>query len=80
MVYSKWIYTRRAIDTILLEKYPTLVFLLRKPSGIHEARFHKANLNLHMHTWIFSRLSETSVDDKKHFTEVVFSALVGFSL
>ena len=37
-------------------------------------------LNLLTHAWIFSRLSIASVDGKQHLSEVVISALVGFSL
>ena len=41
---------------------------------------HEATLNLHMHLWIFSHMLIASVDGKQHLSEVVFSALVGFSL
>ena len=46
----------------------------------NEVCLHESTLNLHMHAWIFSRLSLASVDNKQHLSEVVFSALVGFSL
>ena len=44
------------------------------------ARLHETTLNLHTHTWFFSRQSVASVDGKQHLSEVVFSALIGFSL
>ena len=37
-------------------------------------------LSLHTYSFIFSRLSIASIDDKQNLSEVVFSALVGFSL
>ena len=40
----------------------------------------KATLNLHTHAWIFSCLSIVSVDGKQHLHEIVFSALLRFSL
>ena len=46
----------------------------------NEARFYEATVTFHTHAWIFSRLSTTSVDDKQHLSELVFRALVGFSL
>ena len=46
----------------------------------NESRMEEATLKLHTHGLIFSRLSIASVDDKQHLSEVVFSALVGFSL
>ena len=64
--------------TTLLEKYPTL-FYLRKPGGF-QWRLHEATLNLHTNTWIFSRLSIGSVDGKQRLNDIVFSALVKFSL
>ena len=44
------------------------------------SRLHEVTLNIHMYAWIFSRLSIASVDGKQHLSEIVFSALVGFSL
>ena len=46
----------------------------------NEASLYEATVNLHTHTLTFSRLSIASVDGKQHLSEVVFSALVGFSL
>ena len=63
----------------LLEKYQSLSFC-EKLVDINEARLLEASLNLHTHAWIFPRLSISSVDGKQHLSEVVFSALVGFSL
>ena len=37
-------------------------------------------MDLPTHSWFFPHLSITSVDGKQHLSEVVFSALVGFSL
>ena len=45
----------------------------------NEARLHEAILNLHMNAWIFSRLLKVYVDDRQDLSDVVFSALVGFS-
>jgi hypothetical protein len=47
---------------------------------LNEAHLHEATLNLHTYVLIFSRLSVASIDGKQHLSEVVFSALVGFSL
>ena len=44
----------------------------------NEARLHEANLNLHMHVWFFP--ANSIIDGKQHLSEVVFSALVEFSL
>ena len=46
----------------------------------NEAHLHEATLNLHTYELIFSHLSIASVDGKQHLSEVVFSALVRFSL
>ena len=47
---------------------------------LNEARLHEGSLNLHSHVCIFSRLPIASVDGKQHWSGVVFSALVGFSI
>ena len=60
--------------TNMLEKYRT-IFFLRNPGGFQLPRLHEAT-----HVWIFSHLSIAPVDGKQHLSEVVFSALVGFSL
>ena len=71
-------YERSLKDTILLEKYH-LIFCKNLVDFI-EVPLHEVNLNLHTQALIFFRLSIASVDDKQHLREVVFSALVGFSL
>ena len=63
----------------LLEKYPTL-FIFRKLVEFNETRLNKLTLNLQTYAWIFFRLSIVLVYGKKHLSEVVFSALVKFSL
>ena len=63
---------------LMFEKYPT--FFCENLMDFNEARLHEAILNLHTHTWILSCLSIASVDGKQHLSEVVLSALVGFSL
>ena len=55
-------------------------FFCKNLVDFNEMHLHKATLNLHMHTWIFCYLSIASVDGKQHLSEIVFSALVGFSL
>ena len=62
----------------LLEKYPT--FLCETLVEFSEARLYEATLNLHTYVWFFSRLWTASLDGKRHLSEVVFSALVGFLL
>ena len=47
---------------------------------LNEARLYKATMNLYTHASIFTRLSIASVDGKQHLSELVLSALVGFSL
>ena len=66
------------IHITLLEKYPT--FFCEILVDLNEARLHEKTLNLHTHAWISPRLLIASVDGKQHLSEVVFSALVGFSL
>ena len=63
----------------LLEKYQSSSFC-EKLVDINEARLLEATLNLQMHAWIFSHLSVASVNSNQHLSEVVFIALVGFSL
>ena len=46
----------------------------------NEKRLHETTLNLYTDAWIFPSLSIASIDDKQHLNELVFSALVGFSL
>ena len=62
----------------LLEKYQT--FFFENLVDFNEAPFNELTLIIHMHAWIFSRLSIVSVDGKQHLSEVLFSALIGFSL
>ena len=45
----------------------------------NDVHFQGATLNLQTHAWIFYCLSIASIDGKHHLSEVVFSALVGFS-
>ena len=66
--------------TYSVRKVSDLFLFLQNLVNFNEARLREATLNLHTHTLIFSRLSIASVDGKKYFSEVVFSALVGFSL
>ena len=58
----------------LLEKYPNLLCFCENPVAFNEARLHEANLNFHTHTWIFSPLSITSIDNKQHLSKVVLSS------
>ena len=46
----------------------------------NEARLHEVTLYLHTQAWIFYGLPMALVDGKQHLIEIVFSALVGFSL
>ena len=63
-----------------LEKYLTF-FYCENLVDFNEAHLHEATLNLHIcMREIFSHLSIVSVDDKQRLSELVFSALVGFSL
>ena len=65
----------------LLEKYSSFFFFFCKNLvDFNEAHLHEVTLILHTHAWIFSHLLIVSVDGKEHLSEVVFSALVGFSL
>ena len=67
--------------TALLKKsIRHLFFICENLVDFYEARLHETSLNLHRHMWIFSRLSIAPVDGKHHLSELVFSALVGFSL
>ena len=77
--YDKPVYLVWNTNIPLLEKYPTL-FFCENLVDFSEAHLHEATLNLHTHAWIFYRLSVTSVDGKQHLREIVFSALVRFSL
>ena len=61
----------------LLEKYPNF-FFCEKLVNFNGGRLHEATLNLHTHTWFFPSIE--SVNGKQHLSEVVFSALIGFSL
>ena len=47
---------------------------------LNQARLHEPTLNLHAHVWIFSPLWIASVAGKQHLSEVMCSALIGFSL
>ena len=67
-----WKYTRA------VRKVPD--FFCKNLVDFNEVRLHEATLNLHTHAWILSRLPIAPVDGKQHLSEVVFSALVGFSL
>ena len=55
-------------------------FFCKNLVDFNEACMHEVTLNLYMHAWIFSCLSIASVLAKQHLSEVVFSALVGFSM
>jgi hypothetical protein len=57
--------------------YPNV---LRKPDGFQWSALVRGDLKFDTNKRIFSRLSVASVDGKQHLSEVVFSALVGFSL
>ena len=63
----------------LFEKYLTLLFC-EYLVDFKEVCLHEVTLNLHTHVGIFSRLSISSVDGKQHSSEIVFNALVRFSL
>ena len=53
----------------------------RKPGEFQlNARLHEPTLNFHKDAWISSHLSIAPVDGKHHLSEVMFSALVKFSL
>ena len=65
-------------NTTLLEKYLTCFY--ENLMDFNETRLHDATLHLHMHAWFFPSLSIASIDGKQYLNEVVFSALVGFSL
>ena len=65
-------------NTTLLEKYPTL-FIFAKTWWISMKCACMRRFWIFIHMCEFSRLSIASVDGKQHFSEVVFSALVGFS-
>ena len=70
----------QGIETILsYKKCIRVYFLCGSLMDFNEARLHEATLNLHTHPWMFP-LSIAPVDDKQHLSEVLFSALVGFSL
>ena len=66
--------------TTLLEKYPTLFFFCENLVDFNEMHLYETILNLHTQVWILSHLSIVPADGKQHLSEVVFSALVGFSL
>ena len=69
------------INTTLLEKYPTLLFFLRNPVGFQWSVLAWGNLEPSYTCVNFLPfLSIASVDGKQHLSEVVFSALVAFSL
>jgi hypothetical protein len=63
-----------------VRKVSDLIFFYENLVDFNEEHLHEATLNLHTHAWIFSCLSIASVDDKQHLSEVVFSALIRFSL
>ena len=65
-------------NTTLLEQIP--IFFLENPVDFIDTHFHEATLNIHKHAPIFSPQSIASVDGKQYFSEIMFSALVGFSL
>jgi hypothetical protein len=44
----------------------------------NEVYLHEMTLNLHMHAWIFCRLSIAIVDGKQYLSEVVFSVSTDF--
>ena len=65
----------------LLEKYPNLFFFFANTWWISMKRacMRRPSTFICMREF-FSRMSIASVDGKQHLSEVVFSALVGFSL
>ena len=63
----------------LLEKYLTL-FCFAKTWWISMKPLARGDLEPSYASVNFSRLSIASVDDEHHLSEIVFSALVGFSL
>ena len=66
---------------ICLNSIQPYFFVCKNLLDISEAHLHEVTLNLHTHVWIFSCMSIVTVDGKQHhLSEVVFSALVGFSL
>ena len=80
ITFLVFIITIYIIYNTVLEKYLAHFFFFFNFVDFNEARLHEAAFNLHMHVWMFSCLSIASVDGKQHLREVVFSALVSFSL
>ena len=70
---------KRIDSTRSLRKVSDLFIFCKNLVDFNEARLHEATLKLHSHSRIFFRLSIVSVDDKQHLSEIVFSALVGYS-
>ena len=72
------------INTSCLQYYHvrevSKLFFCENLMNFNEAILYEASLNLHTHTWIFSRRSIASVNGKQHLSKVVFSTLVGFLL
>jgi hypothetical protein len=73
------------MNFISVKYYPVrevsdLIFFLRKPGGFQCSALALGNLELSYKCVKFSRLSIAPVDGKQNLSEVVFSALVGFSL
>ena len=69
---------RFVTQCITLRKVSDLILFCKNMVDFNKAFLHMATLKLYTH--IFSRLSIVAVDDKQRLSEVVFSALVGFSL
>ena len=68
------------MDMRSVRKVSDLILFFQKPGDLNEVRLHEVTLNLYTHAWTFSCLSIPSVAGKQRLSEVVFSALVGFSL
>jgi hypothetical protein len=57
------------------------IYFFENLMDFNEVRLHKATLNLLTHARIFFfHLSIASADGKQDLSEIVFSALIGFSL
>ena len=78
LVFYRFNINSSNLQVLLSYKSILHFFFCENLEDFNEAHLHEATVDIHMPTWIFSRLSIASVDDKQHLSEIVLSALVGY--